>query len=96
MDKIILSQSGVYRLQQLASQVYHHTRVRYKLSDQAGMVNMLSDASRSNHKVIRAYFAAFSQELSAEQRVELMDRGVILAPPLNGQVNTGGFRQAIA
>ena len=76
MEKLILSQSGVYRLQQLASQVHHVTGIRHKLSDESAMLNLLRDCANSKDKVIQTYFAAFSSELNEDQASKLRARGV--------------------
>jgi hypothetical protein len=76
MAKIIFSQSGVFRLQQLASQVRSITGIRHKLSDESAMLELLRSCAKSNHKVIKTYFAAFTSELSDEQRTSLLARGI--------------------
>lgn len=76
MRKLIFSQSGVYRLQQLASQVRHHTGVRHRLSDEDAMIAMLRDCANSNNEVIQTYFAAFTSELDADQVNSLLAFGV--------------------
>ena len=76
MEKLILSQSGVYRLQQLASQFHHLTGVRHKLSDNEAMIDLLRDCATSGDKVIQTYFAAFTSELEPEQVSSLVAMGV--------------------
>ncbi|GAB1262704.1 hypothetical protein [Aurantivibrio plasticivorans] len=76
MNKLILSQSGVYRLQQLASQVHTLTGVRHKLSDEAAMIDLLKNCAQSSDKVIQTYFAAFTSELNEDQVNSLLARGV--------------------
>lgn len=76
MEKLIFSQSGVYRLQQLASQVRTITGIRHKLSDESAMLELLRSCATSNHKVIKTYFAAFTSELNDRQRNSLSARGV--------------------
>lgn len=76
MEKLIFSQSGVYRLQQLASQVRSITGIRHKLSDESAMLELLRSCARSNHKVIKTYFAAFTSELDDTQRSSLLAKGV--------------------
>ncbi len=76
MEKLIFSQSGVYRLQQLASQVHSITGVRYRLSDSDAMLELLRKCSRSGDKVIQTYFAAFSNELDDDQMETLVSQGV--------------------
>lgn len=76
LDKIIFSQSGVYRLQQLASQVRSITGIRHKLSDESAMLELLRCCATSDHKVIRSYYAAFTSELDARQMDSLAAKGV--------------------
>ncbi|GAB1265418.1 hypothetical protein NBRC116493_27550 [Aurantivibrio infirmus] len=76
MDKLIFSQSGVYRLSQLASQVHSITGMRHKLSDQSSMMELLRDCATSNHSVIQEHFAAFSSELDSTQVSSLVANGV--------------------
>lgn len=76
MEKLIFSQSGVYRLQQLASQVHTVTGIRHRLSDEEAMLNLLRDSARSDHKVIQTYFAAFTNELDDDQASKLRARGI--------------------
>lgn len=76
MEKLIFSQSGVYRLQQLASQFHHITGVRHKLSDESAMINLLKDCAQSKDKVIQTYYAAFTSELDDSQTNSLRRRGI--------------------
>ncbi len=76
MSNLIFSQSGVYRLQQLANQVYSYTGTRHKLSDPKAMLTLLRDSAESSHQVIQTYFAAFTSELDEIQRHTLTDHGV--------------------
>jgi len=76
LDKLIFSQSGVFRLQQLASQVHSITGMRHKLSDQSSMMELLRDCASSNHSVIQEHFAAFSSELDSGQVGSLVANGV--------------------
>lgn len=80
MSKLILSQTGVYHLHQLANQVRTTTGARYKLSDEASRINLIRDSSASNHKVTQTYLAAFVSALSEQQRSFLLDLGVFGAP----------------
>jgi len=76
LEKLIFSQSGVYRLQQLASQVHNITGIRHRLSDEQAMLDLLRNCAQSEDKVIQTYFAAFTSELSPGQLNSLMARGV--------------------
>lgn len=71
MEKIIFSQSGVYRLQQLASQVRSITGIRHRLSDESAMIELLRSSASSKHQVIQTYLAAFTSELDEQQKSSL-------------------------
>lgn len=81
LDKLIFSQSGVYRLQQLAGQVNKHYGLRHKLSQQDGIMDLLRFSSNSTHQVVQAYFAAFTHCLNSMQRDLLKEKGVTLNLP---------------
>jgi hypothetical protein len=81
LNKLILSQTGVYHLHQLANQLRQITGARYKLSDEASRINMIRDAAASTHKVIQTYLAAFTSALS-HQQIELLTRLGIFSPRL--------------
>ncbi len=76
LDKMIFSQSGVFRLQQLASQVHNITGIRHKLSDESDMLDMLRGCAGSDHQTIQTYFAAFAGELDSDQVGKLLARGI--------------------
>ena len=76
MNKLILNQTGVYYLHQLANQVRTFTGARYKLSDEASRIDLIRDAAASNHKIIQTYFAAFTSALNSEQMDMLTSLGV--------------------
>lgn len=76
MNKLILNQSGVYYLHQLANQVRAVTGARYKLSDEASRIDLIRDAAASNHQVIQTYFAAFTSVLNSAQMDLLTSMGV--------------------
>lgn len=77
LNKLIFSQTGVYRLQQLANQVHMHTGVRHKLSDQQAMLQLLRDSALSNDDTIQEYLAAFTNELDDSQKASLLNTGVL-------------------
>lgn len=77
MEKIIFSQTGVYRLQQLASQVRSITGIRHKLSDESAMLELLRACASSKHQVIQTYFAAFASELNDQQMSSLLAKGIL-------------------
>ena len=81
MDKLIFSQTGVYRLQQLANQVHQHCNVRYKLSKQAGIIDLLRYSSKSEHRVVMAYYVAFTNSLNSLQRDQLNKSGISVGLP---------------
>ena len=76
MEKLIFSQSGVYRLQQLATQFHHQTGIRRRLSSEEDMIDLLRDCAVSKDKIIQTYFAAFASELDAEQVNSLAALGI--------------------
>jgi hypothetical protein len=76
LEKIIFSQSGVYRLQQLATQFHHQTGVRRRLSSSEDMIDLLRDCAESKDKVIQTYFAAFTSELDPNQVNSLSALGI--------------------
>lgn len=76
MEKLIFSQSGVYRLQQLATQFHQQTGIRRRLSSAEDMIDLLRDCAESKDKTIQTYFAAFTGELDATQVNSLAALGV--------------------
>jgi len=76
LNKVIFSQSGVYRLQQLASRFHHITGIRHKLSDEAAMLDLLRNSAKSDHKIRQTYFAAFAKGLNEEQANKLRAKGI--------------------
>lgn len=81
MNTLIFSQSGIYRLQQLASQYYHQTGVRHKLSSPDGMINLLRDTADYQQREVRLCYDAFLMELNERQMKALSARGVVLREP---------------
>ena len=79
MYAFILSQTGVYRLQQLANNVRQKTGVRHKLSDPKSVISLLRYSSTCTDKNIRGAFASFTDELSDDHREYLATRGLLLA-----------------
>jgi hypothetical protein len=80
LNKLILTQTGVYHLHQLANQVRSTTGARYKLSDEASRINLIRDSATSNHKVTQTYLAAFLSALTGQQLDFLSSLGVLGAP----------------
>ncbi|MDO3381762.1 hypothetical protein [Gilvimarinus algae] len=79
-SKLIFSQAGVFRLQQLASLIYRHTGVRHKLSSQRGQLDLLLDGTRSPHADVRNCCAHLADELHPHQLSALRSEGVVLTP----------------
>ncbi len=77
VDKFVMSQSGVYRLHQLAHQVHTATGVRHKLSDHDSLLNLLDFSSHCSNSTIQTYLAAFTSELDSEVVDELEENGVL-------------------
>jgi hypothetical protein len=85
MDNLIFSQPAVFRLQQLASQVYRHTGQRYKLSDNDSIVTLLNESVYSPKADVQSYYEAFVMELNKRQIEALLLRGVNVRPPQTSQ-----------
>lgn len=83
MVNLIFSQSAVFHLQQLASQVYRNTGTRYKLSTTAGIVTLLNESVYSSKPDIQSHYDAFVMELNKRQIDALLDEGVHVRPPLH-------------
>ncbi|MDA9004134.1 hypothetical protein N9J26_01455 [bacterium] len=79
MHAFILSQTGVYRLQQLANSVREKTGVRHKLSDPKSVISLLRYSSTCTDRSIRSSFASFTDELTNEHRDYLANRGLLIA-----------------
>ncbi len=77
-DKFIFSQSGVYRLQQLANQVHSTTGVRHRLSNQDSLLRLLDFSSHCSDNIIQTYLVAFTSELDTEVINDLKERGVLV------------------
>ena len=78
MHAFILSQTGVYRLQQLANSVRQKTGVRHKLSDPKSVMSLLRYSSTCTDKTIRGAFGVFTHELTDDHREYLAARGLLL------------------
>lgn len=81
MDTLIFSQTAIFRMQQLASCVYHITGNRHRMATQEGMLGLLKEAATSTDKDIRHYFDAFLMELNKRQLDMLEVRGVKMRVP---------------
>lgn len=80
-QRLIFSQSGVFRLQQLASLVYRKTGVRYKLSVEDELLEMLRLSTRSQQPDIRRCCENFTMELNSRQLAALSNNGINMTPP---------------
>lgn len=83
MDTLIFSQSAIFRLQQLASQVYRDTGVRHKLSNTQGIVSLLNESVYSAKPGVQTHYDAFVMELNKRQIDALLAQGVNVRPPLD-------------
>jgi hypothetical protein len=79
---LVLSQSGIYRLQQLATVVRQKTGVRHKLSDPKDIINLLRFSCTSPDSNIYDTYNYFTNELDQDQRLYLQSRGLLM-PAIN-------------
>lgn len=79
-SKIIFTQAGVFRLQQLAGLIYRHTGVRHKLSNQQGQMALLHAATQSKHPDVQACCMHLADELYPHQLIALSTLGIRLTP----------------
>ena len=84
MDTLIFSQTAIFRMQQLASCVYHKTGMRHRMATQDGMLSLLKEAGASSDRDIRQYYDAFVLELNKRQLDLLEARNVTMRPPFTG------------
>ncbi len=78
MNKLILSQTGVFRLQQLAHQMRSCTGIRHKLSDQKSILHLLHECQNCADTAVRKQLHAFSDILDNTQSHVLQQNGVML------------------
>lgn len=83
MDSLIFSQSAIFRLQQLASCLYHTTGVRYRMATPEGMLDLLRTSSASRDGEVRQYYDSFVLELNKRQLDMLEARNVKLRQPFH-------------
>ena len=83
MNKLIFSQSSVYRLHRLAKKVREETGTRHKLSDDSALLNLIRSCTFSENTHIKWLFREFLQSLDNLQLQSLADHGIDL-----------GFKQA--
>lgn len=86
MDSLIFSQTAIFRMQQLASCLYHKTGIRYRMATQEGMLDLLRDGSASRDGEVRQYYDSFVLELNKRQLDMLEARNVKLRKPFHGSV----------
>lgn len=91
MDNLIFSQTAIFRLQQLASCIYHKTGVRYRMAMPEGMLDLLRASSASRDGEVRQYYASFVLELNQRQFDILEARNVTLRQPFHNSA-IGGAR----
>ncbi|HEY8941720.1 MAG TPA: hypothetical protein VIM59_16080 [Cellvibrio sp.] len=84
MDTLIFSQTAIFRMQQLASCVYHKTGMRHRMATQDGMLSLLKEAGASSDRDIRQYYDAFVLELNKRQLDLLEARNVTMRLPFTG------------
>lgn len=86
MDTLIFSQTAIFRMQQLASCVYHKTGTRHRMAMQEGMLALLRDAGSSADRDIRQYYDSFVMELNKRQLDALEARDVNMRKPFYSSV----------
>lgn len=87
MNRLIFSQSAVFRLQQLASQVHQETGVRHKLSTTQGIVDLLTDGGKYLTGDIKSCYEAFVLELNERQINALGTEGIVIHEPSSLHAN---------
>ncbi len=92
MDTLIFSQTAIFRMQQLASCVYHKTGVRHRMATQEGMLSLLKESGASSDRDIRQYYDAFVIELNKRQLEMLEARNVKMRQPFTSLM--GNIRKA--
>lgn len=92
MDTLIFSQTAIFRMQQLASCVYHKTGVRHRMATQEGMLSLLKESGASSDRDIRQYYDAFVIELNKRQLDMLEARNVKMRQPFTSLI--GNIRKA--
>jgi hypothetical protein len=88
MQSLVLSQSGLYQLQQLSRIVLNKTGIRHRLSDTKSIISLLRYSSTSPDETIFRYFSRFTKELDIEQRIYLQGRGLLLPDVIYEKIDT--------
>lgn len=81
METLIFSQTAIFRMQQLASSVYHKTGIRYRMATQEGMLELLRESALSTDASVRECYDAFVMELNKRQIDMLAARNVKVRKP---------------
>jgi len=82
METLIFSQTAIFRMQQLASSVYHKTGIRHRMATQDGMLELLRESALSTDKDVRECYDAFVMELNKRQIDMLTARNVKVRKPM--------------
>lgn len=78
MQQLILSQSSVFYLQKIAHDVHADSGVRYKISNESSMLNLLKAATLSKNRLVKEDLNRFASDLDKAQIKTLMSHGVVL------------------
>jgi hypothetical protein len=81
MNTLIFSQTAIFRMQQLASCIYHKTGIRHRMAKQEGMLALLREAGESADKDVRQHYDSFVLELNDRQLQLLEARDVKMRKP---------------
>lgn len=88
MDSLIFSQTAIFRMQQLASCIYHKTGTRHRMATQEGMLSLLREAGASADRDVGQYYDSFVMELNKRQLDMLEARDVSMCKPFYASVIT--------
>lgn len=91
MDTLILSQTAIFRMQRLASCIYHKTGQRHRMATQDGMLELLREGAASRDAEICAQYDAFVRELNKRQIDMLEASNVKLHKPLGSGMNSAAI-----
>ncbi len=79
MKSLVFSLRSIYHLQKVAQRVHATTGERFRLSDQADLVRLLSTASSSKDASVQGFLNSFAGQLDKTALRELNRRGIRLA-----------------
>lgn len=88
MDTLIFSQTAIFRMQQLATCIYHKTGTRHRMATQDGMLALLRNAGSSVDRDVRQYYDSFVMALNTRQLDALEARDVSMRKPSYASVIT--------